>query len=136
MKTLSIFFVILLFSSQTLANPDYVKQAYKNAKSWMQMLDQGNADASWQALSPLFSSQLSKGDWQASVKGLRMTFGPTGTRTLLSSQYKTSSYGAPDGDYVDVQFTTDYGNAPSRKETVTLVREASGDWKVAGFAIE
>lgn len=125
-----------LCSLVAIANPSLTKPAEKKALEWMTSVDEGNATSSWNGMSGIFSKQLTQEDWRLSIQGMHGYFGKAGTRKLTNSTYKTESYGAPSGDYVDVTFTTDYTNAPGRKEVVTMVQESSGEWKVAGFSIE
>lgn len=134
-KTLLLCFTVL-FSSLVLGNPKYVEQAEKQAHNWMDTIDKGDAESSWNEMSSIFTQQLSAEDWKLSIQGMQMYFGKVGQRKIKSSNYKTSSYGAPNGDYVDVEFSTDYANAAGRKEVVTMVRDQDGQWKVAGFSIE
>jgi hypothetical protein len=49
--------------------------------------------------------------------------------------YKTSLPGAPDGDYVVIQFVTSFGNKKSAIETVTPMLEKDGSWRVSGYYI-
>ncbi len=125
-----------VFSLPNHANPKYVQQAENQAELWLASIDKGNAKSSYGAMSSLFARQLSQEQWQLSIQGMHGYFGKAGTRIKTSSIYKTESYGAPSGDYVDVVFSTDYDNAPGRKEVVTMVRDSTGTWKVAGFSIE
>jgi hypothetical protein len=49
--------------------------------------------------------------------------------------YRTSLPGAPDGEYVVMQFNTSYTQKKSAVETVTMVLDKDGKWHVAGFFI-
>jgi uncharacterized protein DUF4019 len=43
--------------------------------------------------------------------------------------------GAPDGDYVLLQFNTTFERKAAAVETVTMVREADGVWRVVGYFV-
>ena len=44
--------------------------------------------------------------------------------------------GAPDGQYVAIQFTTPFENKRVAVETITPMLEDDGDWRVAGYFIK
>jgi TM2 domain-containing membrane protein YozV len=70
------------------------------------------------------------------VKGVRAPLGALKTREVKSSRYKTSVPGAPDGEYVIIQFNTSFENKQSAVETVTPMREKDGSWRVSGYYIK
>ena len=49
--------------------------------------------------------------------------------------YKTSLPGAPDGEYVVMEFTTAFTNKKSAIETITPMLDEDGQWRVAGYYI-
>ena len=69
------------------------------------------------------------------LQGVRQPLGKTVSRQLASSHYETSLPGAPDGEYVVIQFNTVFDNKQSAVETVTSVLD-DGKWKVAGYFIK
>ncbi len=44
--------------------------------------------------------------------------------------------GAPDGEYVVIQFDTQFENKAAAVETVTPMREKDGSWRVSGYFIK
>jgi hypothetical protein len=44
--------------------------------------------------------------------------------------------GAPDGDYVVMQFDTRFEHKQAAVETVTFLQEKQGGWKAAGYYIK
>jgi hypothetical protein len=44
--------------------------------------------------------------------------------------------GAPDGDYVVMQFDTRFANKQAAVETVTFMQEKHGTWKAVGYYIK
>jgi hypothetical protein len=60
--------------------------------------------------------------------------GGVSSRVLKSATKSRSLPGAPDGEYVVVQFQTSFANKAAATETVVLSHEASG-WKVDGYFI-
>jgi hypothetical protein len=58
------------------------------------------------------------------------------SRKLSSARNARSLPGAPDGNYVVMQFDTNFSNKKSAVETVTFVQEKDGKWKAAGYYIK
>jgi hypothetical protein len=52
-------------------------------------------------------------------------------RTFKSSEFNT----LPDGEYLNIVFDSDFANKSAATETVDLVREADGTWKVSAWLI-
>ncbi len=57
------------------------------------------------------------------------------SRKLKGSARRTSLPGAPDGQYLDVEFETSFAKKKHAVETVTPMREADGSWKVSGYYV-
>ena len=58
------------------------------------------------------------------------------SRQVKSTSYRTSLPGAPDGEYVIIQFKTSFDNKKSAIETVTPMKEKDGSWRVSGYYIK
>lgn len=57
------------------------------------------------------------------------------SRKVKSARYAESFRGAPDGEYVVVQYETRFKNKKIAMETVTPLLEKDGSWKVSGYYI-
>ena len=67
--------------------------------------------------------------------GIRQPLAGVVTRELKSETHVTELPGAPDGDYVVIQFNTTFENKRVAVETVTPMLEDDGNWLVAGYFI-
>ena len=65
----------------------------------------------------------------------REPLGKVISRELTNQTYKTSLPGAPDGEYVVMEFTTAFTNKKSAIETITPMLDEDGQWRVAGYYI-
>jgi len=74
--------------------------------------------------------------WQQALNAVRSPLGKVTTRKLKSKQYATSLPGAPDGEYVVIQFETSFEKKKSSIETITPVKEKDGSWWVSGYYIK
>ena len=57
-------------------------------------------------------------------------------RSVKSKQYATSLPGAPDGEYVVIQYETSFEKKKSAIETVTPMLDKDGKWRVSGYYIK
>ncbi|KPJ71393.1 hypothetical protein AMJ52_08655, partial [candidate division TA06 bacterium DG_78] len=58
------------------------------------------------------------------------------SRTVKSAKYTTSLPGAPDGEYVVIQYEASFENKQSAIETVTPMKDTDGAWRVSGYYIK
>jgi hypothetical protein len=70
-----------------------------------------------------------------SLRAARKPLGELVSRKLKSANFMTSLPGAPDGEYVVLQFETAFENKKSAVETITPMLEKDGKWRVSGYYI-
>ena len=70
------------------------------------------------------------------MQGSRQPLGEVKSRKLNGAQYMTSMPGAPDGEYVVIQFDASFANKEKAVETVTPMRDKDGVWRVSGYFIK
>ena len=70
------------------------------------------------------------------MEGIRRPLGAVLTRKLKSKTYATELPGAPDGQYVVIQFDTAFQNKRVAVETVPPMLADDGSWLVAGYFIK
>ena len=112
------------------------KAAVKSAESWLALVDAGNYGKSWQESAELFRTAVTKETWDQSLKAARAPLGDMLSRKVKSSQYATSLPGAPDGEYVVIQFETTFSKKKAAIETVTPMKGPDGKWRVSGYFIK
>ena len=110
--------------------------AISAALKWLSEIDQGKYANSWNEASEYFKKAVKKEQWAQSVEVVRKPLGKLISREPLSSTYKTSLPGAPDGQYVVVQFQASFENKKSAIETVTPMLDRDGTWRVSGYYIK
>lgn len=105
------------------------------AKSWLALVDSKEYKKSWQEAAPFFKDKVKQEQWSEMVASARKPFGVLKSRELSSVMYKTSLPGAPDGEYVVIQFKTSFTDKRESVETVTPMK-ADGIWRVSGYYIK
>ena len=112
------------------------EQAIAAAEVWLEMVDAGDYSESWEASAELFRKVVSREQWVQSLLGVRAPLGKLVSRELASKQYATELPGAPDGEYVIIQFATSFENKKTAVETITPMLAPGGSWKVSGYFIK
>jgi hypothetical protein len=133
---LSLAILSILFSLGSLqANEVAEKAAVTAAGAWLSLVDEGNYAESWNQAAGLFKAAVTREQWQSTVKAVRTPLGKVVARKLKSKQYTKTLPGAPDGEYVVIQYETTFENKKSAVETVTPMLDKDGKWRVSGYYI-
>ena len=111
------------------------KAAESAAVAWLAIVDAGDYARSWTTASEYFRGRIPQGQWVTSVSGVRAPLGSLIARHSVSSTWVHSLPGAPDGDYVVIQFSSSFDKKAEATETVTPMKEADGTWHVSGYFI-
>ena len=134
--TLLCFGLVVLMAATSLFAGDSEKDALKATESWLGLVDAGEYGTSWDQSSELFKAAVSKEQWEQALNSARKPLGELIGRTVISTKYATSLPGAPDGEYVVIQFTTRFTNKKSAIETVTPMKDPDGAWRVSGYYVK
>jgi hypothetical protein len=109
--------------------------AEKSANAWLALVDEGDYEESWDDAAQFFKNAITKEKWAATVRGVRGPLGKLVSRKVKSRQYAETLPGAPDGEYVVIQYQTSFANKKSAIETVTPMLDPDGAWRVSGYFI-
>jgi hypothetical protein len=100
------------------------------------LIDDGRYNESWQEAARFFKAAVTNQQWRVSMAAYRKPLGRVIKRTLKSKTYATSLPGAPDGEYVVIQYATTFENKKSAIETITPMLDGDGRWRVSGYFIK
>ena len=115
-----------------------VQAATAVAELWLTEVDRGDLAGSWDHIARASQQMVPKEAWVQSVHNVREPLGHP-SRKLAGATYTRSIPGAPDGEYVIVQYTTHFDKLPKDEvgvETVTPMRDRDGNWRVSGYYIK
>ncbi|MFJ2988923.1 DUF4019 domain-containing protein [Collimonas sp. NPDC087041] len=129
---------LLTFNTPSFAadqQTELINQAQSAATAWIALTDAGKYGESWERAGTFFKTGIPKNTWETGIRSLRTPLGSVKNRELKSTEYATSLPGAPDGEYVVIQYETQFENKKAAVETVTPMREKDGSWKVSGYFI-
>ena len=104
------------------------------AIKWLKIVDAGNYTESWQQAGDFFKSQIDSSEWDIALQKTRTPLGKLVSRTVKTNKQYSSLPGVSMGEYVVIQFQTEFTNKKTAIETLTLSKN-SGDWLPIGYFI-
>ena len=110
--------------------------AQQSSDAWLALVDSGKYADSWQEASQLFKAAVTREQWQSALRGSRDPLGKVLSRKLKSATYTKTLPGAPDGEYVVIQYESSFEHKQSAVETVTPMLDKDGKWRVSGYYIK
>ncbi|PKN50750.1 MAG: hypothetical protein CVU55_15615 [Deltaproteobacteria bacterium HGW-Deltaproteobacteria-13] len=128
--------IVLSVGISWAANADKEKAAVAAAQKWLVLVDTGKYSESWREAAGYFKNAVQQDQWEQSIQAIRPPLGKVISRKLKTKVYKTTLPGAPDGQYVVIQFRTSFQNKKSAVETVTPMLDNDGRWRVSGYFIK
>ena len=114
---------------------DYDVDAEQAARNWLAMADAADAAGTWATAASLFRRAVPADEWARALDAARAPLGAVVARTLRAARPATELPGAPDGEYVILEFDTRFERKRAAVETVTPARDADGRWRVSGYYI-
>ena len=126
----------LCLAGSVVTRADAQDNAVQAAKAWVALVDAGQYGESWETAAVLFKNATAKKQWEQTLAAVRKPLGKLVSRELKSKTYRESLPGAPDGQYVIIQFATSFANKKSGIETVTPMLDKDGQWRVSGYYIQ
>ena len=118
------------------AGPEAEHVAVSAARAWLSLIDDGHYSRSWKEGSPFFKGAVREGNWTASLDGIRKPLGKLVLRKIKTVKHYTELPGAPDGQYMVMEFQASFVKKKSALETVTFMQEKDRLWKAAGYFIK
>lgn len=143
-KYLSIIFMFALLlliacgkeKSSVKTNPQMEKIAIEAASEWLELNDNGKYAEGWDLTAELFKKAVEKETWEKQLTAVREPLGKLISREVMKKEYVTSMPGAPDGEYVVIQYNSSFENKKSAVERVTPMKDKDGQWRVSGYFIK
>ena len=105
------------------------------AEEWLKRVDKCDYAGSWTEAAEFLRNAMKQAQWVQALTAYHTPLGKVISRKVISKALKTSLPGAPDGEYVIIQFATSFENKKSAVETVTPMLEKDGKWRVSGYYI-
>ncbi|MBV9696265.1 MAG: DUF4019 domain-containing protein [Gammaproteobacteria bacterium] len=127
---------LLLLTGWAVAAPAPEAAAQEVARAWLVLVDGGNYADSWTQAATLFRDNVTQAQWQSAAESARGPVGALKARQVQSATFRRDLPGAPDGEYVVIQFASAFRGKASAIETVTVMKDRDGSWRVAGYYLK
>ena len=134
--SVSLLTLCLLIPAAYADETEAVAKAQRAATAWLALTDGGKYAESWDSAAALFKAAITKPDWEKALKSARSPLGALKSRKLKSATFARSLPGAPDGEYVVIQFDARFESKAAAIETITPMHEKDGSWRVSGYYIK
>ena len=105
------------------------------ASAWLDAADAVDGATTWRTSGATFRDAVDEAQWTAQLTAARGSVGALTGRRLAVATEARDLPGAPPGRYVVLQYHAIYGGRQAAVETLTLVEEADGVWRVVGYFI-
>ena len=105
------------------------------AKEWLALVDSKEYKKSWHEAAPFFKEHVKEKQWEDQISIVRGPLGKAESRELIGAQFTTILPGVPGGEYVVIQFKTNFADKPNSVETITPMK-TDGSWRVSGYFIK
>jgi len=126
----------MTFNVAIAADDEAVAAAKTAANSWLAQTDSEDFAGSWTSASSLFRAAVTEAEWEKALSAVRGPIGRLISRELGSADFYTTLPGAPDGEYVVMQFNSSFAQKATAIETVTVMLDSDGSWCVSGYYIK
>jgi len=114
-------------------NDEKIEAAVQAAQASLELLDQGKYSESWQQLPQSYKSLVSENQWVTAIKNARASLGKLKSRKLIAKEYASDPPGAPEGEYVFIQFETVFENKTVVETAVPFLD--NGQWRNTTYGI-
>lgn len=104
--------------------------------TWLAAVDAGDYAGSWHQAASLLQTAVSQPTWESALQAGRQPLGRMKSRLLKSATYSHTLVGAPDGEYVLIQYESGFEFKPQAIETLTVMKDKDSIWRVAGYFIK
>ncbi|MBB1163126.1 DUF4019 domain-containing protein [Aquariibacter albus] len=137
LRRTAIAFAALSAASWAFASgPSTTEPAQAAALAWLNLVDAADSRSSWEQASVNFKSAVTSAQWSQALNGVRGPLGALRQREQKTAQSTKSLPGAPDGQYVVLQYQSSFQSKANATETVTVVLDPDGSWRVVGYFIK
>ena len=105
------------------------------AAQWLALVDGGNYDRSWLQAGDYLRRATAEAAWASSVAHARGICGALLARRLKSAYATSYLPDSPPGHYVVLHYASRFAHNSPATETLTLIRDSTGSWRVVGYYI-
>jgi len=113
-----------------------LEKVESSARSWLEWVDSGEYQQSWEKSSSLFKAKTPESEWVKSIAAIRAPRGSVNARYIATAGSTKELAGFPKGEYVVLQFYTTFAKKGLALETVTLAKQQDETWQISDYSIK
>lgn len=121
---------------QTAAPSPDMTQSAAVAQSWLQGVDNGDYENSWDQLGAQAQNLIKRNEWKQVLDVMRKPLGSVINRSVVNQSPAQNPQGLEPGDYMVLFYKTQFQNKPSAYELVTMHKSDDGKWKVLTYQVQ
>ena len=137
MKYLWIFCLVLLILAPagctSKISPAEEAAVVDGAKQWLTLIDAEDYQAGWRQAAAFLKEKVPEDQWVKSMATVRKPMGAVTSRKVKATQYRTMMAQALKGQYLVIEFKTQFAHSADLTESVTQMKEKDGVWRVGGY---
>jgi len=113
-----------------------VEAPVEAALGWLKLVDDGDYGKGFDEMAALYRGAVSRANWEETMDHREKGFGKVVSRKVSSKRHTRYLLTGPAGEYVIIEFESSFENESRASETVTLVRDRDGVWRVTNYFIK
>ena len=131
-------FLVIVFYPQYSRQPNENKTTASTAAAleFLQMVDSGRVDNSWQISAEYLRNSIPLADWKAKLTKMRADYGPIAERNRTDASFTAPADDLPDSEVIILTFDSKFEKQGDATETVTLLLVPDSGWRVVGYFIK
>ena len=131
-------FLAIIIYPQYSNKPDQhkVDAARVAAEEFLQMVDAGQFENSWQVSANYLQQKVKLPEWTEKLTRIKADYGPLQARELNKAAIAAPVDELPNREILLLTYQTDFEKQAERKELVTMLLDPQGGWQVVGYFIK
>lgn len=117
-------------------DPEMLKGASAAAEEFLALVDAEDYAAARNTAANLLRDKVAPEVWHRQIGVMRDKVGAVQARKQDKVFHSTYASDAPDGEYITIEYRTDFANKKQALETVNLMLEKGTTWRVVGYFIK
>jgi hypothetical protein len=107
-----------------------------SATSFLALVDADQFSASWDVAAALMREKMSAAEWVENLTAIRERYGAIIDRKQENASYSTEAKDSPAGEYITLTFASNFKQHQGAIESVIVMLDGDGSWKVAGYFVK
>lgn len=117
-------------------DPQKASKAKAAAEEFLDLVDQGQYQESWQVAAAPLREKVSLEEWVRHLEKARVRSGGLVERRQDDIAFSTMAKDSPEGEYIVLKYESRFEAGGQLEETITVMLDQNGNWRVAGYFMQ